>query len=101
MDDIRKNFYNTNVMEGKTKFLTVDLYNFIHNIHHLNQRKKVYVADQDGQLKFDEIYDQIGALRNLSINENLNAEYSKLPGTILRIAGALHILENVIVFTKK
>jgi hypothetical protein len=55
--------------------------------------KFVYLADESGQIQFDHIFDQIGDARKSS---NLNAELSKLPGTILRIAGALHVLENVI-----
>ena len=58
--------------------------------------KFVYLADESGKIQFDHIFDQIGDARKSSTNENLNAELSKLPGTILRIAGALHVLENVI-----
>jgi hypothetical protein len=77
-------------------YLSLELFSSIHNIHHCTKKKKIYIADQAGQLKFDQIYDQIGSLRNLSTDETLNAEYSKLPGTILRIAGALHVVEKVI-----
>jgi hypothetical protein len=84
-------FWRVNIF----KYLFVDLFNVIHTSHHSNKKKKVYIADEEGQSKFDQIYDQIGALRNLSTNETLNAEYAKLPGTIFRIAGALHVLEKV------
>ena len=73
------------------------MFSSIRDFHHTpNRGKFVYLADESGQIQFDHIFDQIGVARKSSTNENLNAELSKLPGTILRIEGALHVLENVI-----
>lgn len=77
-------------------FVIKELFSRIYELHHneTNQRI-VYAPDNLGQLKFDEIFNSISSLRNSSKDEDLNAEYSKLPGMILRIAGVLTVLENV------
>ena len=95
MEEMRKKFYNTNILEGNFFNKRIDLFNCIHSRNFNSKKKKVYFADETGQKKFDEIYDEIGSLRRSSTDENINAEYSKLPGTILRLAGCLHVMENV------
>ena len=66
-------------------------------MHHKNDAQKtIYAPDNLGQLKFDDIFNSLQTQRNRCNDEELNSEYSKLPGTILRIAGVLSVLENVI-----
>ncbi len=55
----------------------------------------MFEPDYLGQKTFDEIYNHISQFRSSCMDSELNPEYSKLPGTILRIATALHVIEEV------
>ncbi len=62
----------------------IKFFEFFHN--RKDGSRLIFEPDEDGQKMFDSIFDQISEFRRKSMDNDLNAEYSKIPGTILRLA---------------
>ena len=89
-------FLISTILKGNLNFLFKDLFTNFFETHHTAIKQRVtYAPENFDQLTFDEILNSVSALRKSTTDENLNAEYAKLPGMVLRIAGVLTVLENV------
>ena len=76
--------------------LFIKVFELLHN--RTDCSRLVFEPDDNGQKTFDAIFDDISNSRRISMDNDVNAEYSKMPGTILRLAAALHLIESVYIY---
>ena len=100
IDEMRRNFFDTQIIEGNKFKLRQDLFIKIFELLHNREdgSRLIFEPDDSGQRTFDAIFDEISGFRRISLDNDLNAEYSKMPGTILRLAAVLHSIESVYIF---